>query len=77
MSLTVRALLYQLACFAVLFITARLLLDLYSRLQGFWIPFTAFMISTILAPKFRAVRTPDGEKLYMRWIFLKGTREIM
>ena len=77
MSLTVRALLYQLACFAVLFITSRLLIDMYTGLQGFWIPLTAFAISTLLSPKFQAVRTKDGEKLFMRWIFMSGTREIM
>lgn len=77
MNLTVRALLYQLACFALLFITSRLLIDLYTGLEGIWIPMTAFVISTLLSPKFQAVRTKDGEKLFMRWIFLKGTREIM
>ncbi len=77
MSLTVRALLYQLACFALLFITSRLLIDMYTGLEGFWIPFTAFVVSTLLAPKFKAVRTKDGEKLYMSWIFIKGVREIM
>ncbi len=77
MNLTVRALLYQLACFALLFITSRLLIDLYTGLEGIWIPMTAFVIATLLSPKFQAVRTKDGEKLFMRWIFLKGTREIM
>ncbi|MBN9283018.1 hypothetical protein [Flavobacterium sp.] len=41
-----------------------------------WIPVTAFVVSTLLAPKFQAVKTNDGEKLFMKWIFIKGIREI-
>ncbi len=71
-----KALLYNLICFAVLFFLVRYLIVHYTHLTGFWIPFTAFIVGTILAPKFQAVTTKDGEKLYMKWIFLKGIREI-
>jgi len=54
----------------------RFLIDAYTNLQGFWIPVTAFVVSTLLAPKFQAVKTNDGEKLFMKWIFIKGIREI-
>lgn len=74
--LQVRAFLYQLGCFAILFISARFLLAQYSILTGFWIPFSAFVIGTILAPKFQAVKTNDGEKLFMRWMFVKGIKDI-
>lgn len=76
MSLKTKALLYQLLSFAALFIVSRLLLDAYTGLTGYWIPITAFVIGTILSPQFQAVRTRDGEKLFMKWIFLKGVREI-
>ncbi|WP_177735708.1 MULTISPECIES: hypothetical protein [Flavobacterium] len=72
----VKAFIFQLTGFAVLFILFRFLIDAYTNLQGFWIPVTAFVVSTLLAPKFQAVKTNDGEKLFMKWIFMKGIREI-
>ena len=66
--LQVRAFLYQLGCFASLFILARYLVASYTGL--------AFVIGTFLAPKFQAVKTKDGEKLYMKWVFAKGLKEI-
>jgi hypothetical protein len=48
----------------------------YTNLTSFWIPLTAFVIGTLLAPKFQSVKTKDGEKLFMKWIFMKGIKEI-
>ena len=76
MSLQTKAFIYQLLSFATLFIISRFLIDEYSTLEGFWIPFAAFVIGTIFSPKFQAVRTKDGQKLFMKWLFLKGMREI-
>lgn len=74
--LQIRAFIYQLGCFAILFISARFAVEQYTNLTGFWIPLTAFVIGTLLSPKFQAVKTKDGEKLYMKWIFMKGIREV-
>ena len=74
--LQVRAFIYQLLCFAVLFIGIRYLVATYTNLTGLWIPFTAFVAGTILAPKFQAVKTKDGEKIYMKWLFVSGIKEI-
>jgi hypothetical protein len=74
--LQVKAFVFQLICFAVLFIGMRFLVEKYSSLSGFWIPLTAFMVGTILAPKFQAVKTNDGEKIFMKWLFIKGIKEI-
>ncbi len=76
MSLQTRAFLYQLACFAVLFITFRFLVDMFTNLRGFWIPLTAFVVATIISPKFRVVNTPQGKKMFMTWLFIKGIREV-
>jgi hypothetical protein len=76
MSKKTKAFLFQLLCFAVLFILFRFLIDAYTNLEGYWIPITAFVVGTILAPKFQAIRTNEGEKLFMKWIFLKGIHEI-
>nr|WP_315159643.1 hypothetical protein [uncultured Flavobacterium sp.] len=74
--LQVRAFLYQLGCFAILFVGFRYLVGTYTGLTGFWVPLTAFALGTILAPKFQAAKTKDGEKLFMSWIFIKGVRII-
>lgn len=74
--LQVKSFVYQLLCFAVLFIISRFLVDEYTNLTGFWIPVTAFVIGTLLAPKFQVIATKDGEKMYMKWIFIKGIKEI-
>lgn len=76
MSLKTKALLYQLLSFALLFIIFRLLIERFTGLTGYWVPITAFVVATILAPQFQAIRTPKGEKLFMKWIFLKGIKEI-
>ena len=74
--LEIRAFLYQLGCFAILFISVRYLVAMYTPLTGFWVPMTAFVVGTLLSPKFKAMKTPDGEKLFMKWIFMKEVREI-
>jgi len=74
--LQVRAFLYQLGCFAILFILGRFIIAKYTGLTGIWIPMTAFIVATLIGPQFKALKTPDGEKLFMKWIFLKGIKEI-
>lgn len=74
--LQLKAFVLQLICFTILFLGFRYLVGNYSNLSGFWIPLTAFVIGTILSPKFQAVKTRDGEKLFMKWMFIKGIREI-
>jgi hypothetical protein len=74
--LQVRAFLYNLGCFAILFITFRYLIAQYTSLSGIWISITAFVVGTLLAPKFQAAKTKDGEKLFMSWLFVKGIKEI-
>lgn len=71
-----KALLYNLICFAAIFVLVRFLLDLYSGLTGLWLPITAFIVGTILAPKFQSVKTRDGEKIFMKWIFIKGIKQL-
>lgn len=74
--LQLRAFLYQLVSFAILFISFRYLIFRYTNLTGLFIPFTAFVVGTILSPKFQAVKTRDGEKLFMSWLFIKGIKEL-
>lgn len=71
-----RALLYNFIGFAFLFIGSRLLLGHFFSMGTFILAFLAAVIATILAPKFAVVKTPKGEKLMMKWIFIKGIREM-
>ncbi|GEP52191.1 hypothetical protein FNO01nite_28630 [Flavobacterium noncentrifugens] len=76
MSLRTKAFLFQLMCFAALFILFRFLIGKYTNLTGLWVPFTAFVVGTLISPKFQVIRTKDGDKMFMKWLFLKGIREI-
>lgn len=76
MSKKVTSFIYNLLCFAVLFILTRYLVEKYTTVTGYFIPLTAFVISTLIAPKFQAIQTANGEKIFMRWLFIKGVREI-
>ena len=76
MNLKVKAFILQLISFATLFIIVRYLLASYTNLEGMWISITAFVIGTIAAPQFQAVKSNEGEKLFMKWIFMKDVKEI-
>lgn len=78
MSKKVKSFLYNFIGFALFFLPSYYLIQRYGglTLTGLFIPATAFIVSTILAPKFQAVRTADGEKLFMKWMFLKGVKEV-
>ncbi len=74
--LQLKAFLYQLGIFVTLFILSRYLIQEYSGLTGFLVPFLAFVIATFVGPKFQAAKTKDGEKLFMKWLFSKDVKEI-
>jgi hypothetical protein len=76
MSKSTKSLLYNFIAFAVVFFPFRFLIDAYTNLDGLWIPALAFVFATLLSPKFQAMNTKDGEKLYMKWLFIKGFKEI-
>lgn len=66
---------YNFIGFAIIFLGTRYLVITFTHLEGFWIPLTAFVVGTLLAPKFQTVKTKDGEKLFMKWLF-GGVKEI-
>jgi Na+-driven multidrug efflux pump len=76
MNLKVKAFILQLISFATLFIIVRYLLANFTNLEGMWISVTAFVSGTILAPQFQSVKTKDGNKMFMKWIFMKDVKEI-
>jgi hypothetical protein len=70
-----KALLWNFLGFAPIFILVYFLLLRYSGLTGFWLPITSFIVGTITAPKFQAVTTRDGEKIFMKWLFMRGIKQ--
>jgi hypothetical protein len=76
MSKKIKAFLYNFIAFAIIFIPARFVIEGYTNLTGYWIPIVAFILATFVSPKFQAVTTKDGEKLFVKWPFLKGLNEI-
>lgn len=71
-----KALLLNFIAFVVLFLIARLALGYYLPINPIFLAVTSAIIANVLAPKFGAIQTDDGEKVLMRWIFIKGMREI-
>lgn len=78
MSKKVQAFLYNFISFAGFFLPVYYLIERYGglTLTGYFIPITAFVIATLTAPKFQAVKTHEGEKLFMKWLFIKGVKEL-
>lgn len=76
MSKKVKAFLFNFLGFVVIYMPTLYLVNIFSRLNGIWIPLTTFMVALLLAPKFQAIKTHDGEKIYMKWLFIKGVKEI-
>ncbi|CCG52609.1 Protein of unknown function [Flavobacterium indicum GPTSA100-9 = DSM 17447] len=76
MSKQTKALLFNFIGFAIIFFPARYLFAEYANFKSWQIPLAAFIVATLLSPKFKAIRTSEGEKLFMSWMFTKGVKEI-
>lgn len=72
----VKAFLYNFLGFAPIFLLVYFLVEKFTGLTGFWMPLTAFIASTILAPKFQVVKYEGKEKIFMKWLFIKGIKEV-
>lgn len=71
-----KALLFNLIAFVTLFLIARLILGHFLPINRIFLAVTSAIIANVLAPKFGAIQTDDGEKVLMKWIFIKGIREL-
>jgi hypothetical protein len=71
-----KALLFNFIGFAVLFIIARLALGYFFDINRIFLAVGAAIIANILSPKFGAIDRSGKESVVMKWIFLKGFREI-
>ena len=71
-----KAFIYNFLCFAAFFTIVYFIAARFTGLQGFWIPVTSGVVASILSPKFQAIRYMGEEKLMMKWLFIKGVKEI-
>lgn len=76
MSPKIKALVYNFFGFAPIYFLGYFLIGKFTTLTGFAIPALAALAAIILAPKFQIVKTQTGDKLFMKWLFIKGVREI-
>ena len=76
MSKKVKSFLYNLFAFAIIFFPLRYWVLEHFMLSTMMKPLIAFVVATILAPKFQAVTTSEGEKIFMKWILTSGAKEV-
>lgn len=76
MSAKTKSLLYNFACFAILYIFFYFLAVTFTQLSGLWVPLTAAVVASLLAPKFQAMKVQDKERIFVKWIFIKGIKEV-
>lgn len=76
MSKQTKAFIYNLLGFILFYTISYILFRNYTGLTGFWVPLASAVVTTILAPKFQYVRQAGGDKIYMKWLFIKGIKEV-
>jgi hypothetical protein len=76
MSLKIKALLLNFMGFAILFLVARIVFGYLFNIDRLYLALGAAIIASILAPKFAVVEVDGSSKILMKWIFIKGLREI-
>ncbi|MBT8312404.1 MAG: hypothetical protein HKP23_06190 [Flavobacteriaceae bacterium] len=73
---TYKALLYNFIAFAIFFLTTRLILGYFWPGNLIFLAVGSAVVASILAPKFGVIKTNSGEKLMMKWVFIKKVRQL-
>lgn len=76
MSKKTKVFIAQFLCFAILFMIARLSIEFFTDLTTIVGSIISAVFATVLAPQFKVFDTQEGQKIYMRWIFIKGVKEL-
>ena len=71
-----KALLFNFIAFALIFLAIRFASGLIWSENQLLLALGSAILASILAPKFAAVKTNRGEKLMMKWIFIKKVIEL-
>ncbi len=65
----------QFICFALLFLIGKGLLS-FTSITGIINPIVCAIFATIFSPQFRVIKTDEGEKVMMRFLFNKKIKEV-
>ncbi|OYQ42026.1 hypothetical protein CHU92_04130 [Flavobacterium cyanobacteriorum] len=71
-----KAFIYNFLGFAFFFSIVYFFAARFTGLTGLWIPLTSAVVASLLTPKFQAITYMGEEKLFMKWLFIKGIKEI-
>ncbi len=76
MSKKTKAFLYNLAGFILLYVPVLFLMKSVFNIENFVAPLTGFIVALVFSPKFQYMKTGEGDKIFMKWIFKKGIKEV-
>ncbi|UWX55964.1 hypothetical protein NYZ99_06345 [Maribacter litopenaei] len=76
MSLKQKALLFNFLGFAAIFLVMRFGLPYFLSIKPLYISLFSALLAMVLAPKFAIAQVEGTKKLMMKWIFLKGFKEL-
>ena len=76
MSKKTKAFLYNFIGFALFYTISYFIIITFTHMTGLWVPITSAVVSTIIAPKFQVARFQGEEKIFMKWLFVKGIKEV-
>ncbi|MEJ1222203.1 hypothetical protein [Sediminicola sp. 1XM1-17] len=70
-----KAFFYNFIGFGILFIVIRAIMWVVLPGDSILLAIVAAIMASVLSPKFAATKTKDGEKLFMKWLFMKGIKK--
>ncbi|PIB38869.1 hypothetical protein [Maribacter sp. 4G9] len=76
MGLKQKALLYNFLGFAAVFLLFRFALPYVLAIKPLYVSLVSAALAMILAPKFAVAHIEGTKKVMMKWIFLKGFKEL-
>lgn len=76
MSKKTKAFLYNLAGFIVFYVPTMMLSSYLLKREDYVPSIIGFVVALVLSPKFQYIKTADGDKIFMKWLFVKGIKEI-
>lgn len=71
-----KATIFNFIGFAVFFLSFRFGLGFLLEMDTFYLALIAAISASILAPKFAAIKTENGDRLFIKWIFNKTPKEL-
>jgi hypothetical protein len=67
---------YNFTAFVVFFLIARILLAYLWPVNQIFLAVSSAIIANFIAPKFGAIKTDEGLKIKMKWVFIKGMHDL-